>query len=203
MPQQQSIFDKAVVLIDAANSEDPNQDTADGKEWPKELLYSHRMADMLQRYQPDAEDVMKLAIRSQHIQRWKSPRDAYPMDRIGYLKWRKDLYKFHADTAADLLAQAGYDGEAIDRLKVAVAKKKIKQNADTQLLEDVADLVFIEHYQQAFVDKHPEYDEDKWIDIIQKTWKKMSDQGQAFALSGSVKLPEPLVPLIQKALDVG
>ncbi len=203
MPQQPSIFDKAVALIDAANSEDPNQDTADGKEWPKELLYSHRMADMLQRYQPDAEDVMKLAIRSQHIQRWKSPRDAYPMDRIGYLKWRKDLYKFHADTAAALLAQAGYDEAAIDRLKVAVAKKKIKQNADTQLLEDVADLVFIEHYLQAFVDKHPEYDEEKWIDIIQKTWKKMSDQGQAFALSGSVKLPEPLVPLIQKALGVG
>ena len=203
MPQQQSIFDKAVALIDAANSEDPNQDTADGKEWPKELLYSHRMADMLQRYQPDAEDVMKLAIRSQHIQRWKSPRDAYPMDRIGYLKWRKDLYKFHADTAAALLEQAGYDKAAIDRLKVAVAKKKIKQNIDTQLLEDVADLVFIEHYLQAFVDKHPEYDEDKWIDIIQKTWKKMSDQGQAFALSGSVKLPEPLVPLIQKALGVG
>jgi len=146
---------------------------------------------------------MKLAIRSQHIQRWKSPRDAYPMDRIGYLKWRKDLYKFHADTAAALLEQAGYDEEAIDRLKVAVAKKKIKQNIDTQLLEDVADLVFIEHYLQAFVDKHPEYDEDKWIDIIQKTWKKMSDQGQEFALSGSVKLPEPLVPLIQKALEVG
>jgi hypothetical protein len=158
---------------------------------------------MLQRYQPDAEDVMKLAIRSQHIQRWKSPRDAYPMDRIGYLKWRKDLYKFHADTAATLLEQAGYDEAAIDRLKVAVAKKKIKQNADTQLLEDVADLVFIEHYLQAFVDKHPEYDEGKWVDIIQKTWKKMSDQGQAFALSGSVKLPEPLVPLIQKALGVG
>lgn len=203
MPQQPSTFDNAVALIDAANSEDPNRDTADGKEWPKELLYSHRMADMLQRYQPDAEDVMKLAIRSQHIQRWKSPRDAYPMDRIGYLKWRKDLYKFHADTAAALLKQAGYDEEAIDRLKVSVAKKKIKQNADTQLLEDVADLVFIEHYLQAFVDKHPEYDEDKWIDIIQKTWKKMSDQGQEFALSGSVKLPEPLVPLIQKALGVG
>ena len=203
MPQQQSIFDKAVVLIDAANSEDPYQDTADGKEWPKELLYSHRMADMLQRYQPDAEDVMKLAIRSQHIQRWKSPRDAYPMDRIGYLKWRKDLYKFHADTAAVLLEQAGYDEAAIDRLKVAVAKKKIKQNADTQLLEDVADLVFIEHYLQAFVDKHPEYDEDKWLDIIRKTWKKMSKEGQEFALSGSVKLPEPLVPLIQNALGVG
>jgi hypothetical protein len=203
MPQQQSIFDKAVVLIDAANSEDPNQDTADGKEWPKELLYSHRMADMLQRYQPDAEDVMKLAIRSQHIQRWKSPRDAYPMDRIGYLKWRKDLYKFHADTAAVLLEQAGYDEAAIDRLKVAVAKKQIKQNADTQLLEDVADLVFIEHYLQAFVDRHPEYDEDKWLDIIRKTWKKMSKEGQEFALSGSVKLPEPLVPLIQKALGVG
>ena len=84
-----------------------------------------------------------------------------------------------------------------------MAKKQIKQNADTQLLEDVADLVFIEHYLQAFVDRHPEYDEDKWLDIIRKTWKKMSKEGQEFALSGSVKLPEPLVPLIQKALGVG
>lgn len=197
--QDQSIYHKAVALVDAANSEDPNQEVAEGKSWPKELLYSHRMVGMLQRYKPDADDVMKLAIRSQHIQRWKSPRDAYPMDRIGYLQWRKDLYTFHAETAAELLKQAGYDEPAIDRLRVAVAKKQIKQIADTQLLEDTADLVFIEHYLQAFVDKHPEYDEGKWIDIIRKTWKKMSAEGQQFALSGSVSLPETLVPLIQKA----
>ena len=200
MPDQQSTYDKAVALIDAANAEDPNRQTADGKDWPKELLYSHRMADMLDRFKPDADDAMKLAIRSQHIQRWKSRRDAYPMDRIGYLKWRKDLYKFHAQTAADLLAQAGYGEAVIDRLKQAVAKIDIKNNPDTQLLEDVTDLVFIEHYMLEFVGKHPEYDEEKWLDIVRKTWKKMSGPAHEFALSGGITLPEPLIPLIQKAV---
>ncbi|MEA2078637.1 MAG: DUF4202 domain-containing protein, partial [Pseudomonadota bacterium] len=181
MSQQQSAFDKSMALIDAANSEDPNRVAVDGKDWPKELLYSHRMSDMLQRYAPDADDAMKLAIHAQHIQRWKSPRDAYPMDRIGYLKWRKDLYKFHAQTAVDLLVQAGYGEDVIDRVRQAVAKQRIKENPDTQLLEDVTDLVFIEHYMLAFVDRHPDYDEEKWLDIIRKTWKKMSDRAQQFA----------------------
>ena len=203
MSQQQSVFDKSMALIDAANSEDPNQEAADGKDWPKELLYSHRMTDMLLRYTPDADDAMQLAIHAQHIQRWRSPRDAYPMDRIGYLQWRKDLYKFHAQTAADLLVQAGYGEDVIDRVKQAVAKKGIKDNPDTQLLEDVTDLVFIEHYMLGFVNRHPDYDEEKWLDIIRKTWKKMSDRAQQFALSGSIKLPEPLIPLIQKAVANG
>ena len=203
MSRQQLVFDKSMALIDAANSEDPNQEAADGKDWPKELLYSHRMTDMLLRYTPDADDAMQLAIHAQHIQRWRSPRDAYPMDRIGYLQWRKDLYKFHAQTAADLLAQAGYGEDVIDRVKQAVAKKGIKDNPDTQLLEDVTDLVFIEHYMLGFVNRHPDYDEEKWLDIIRKTWKKMSDRAQQFALSGSIKLPEPLIPLIQKAVANG
>ena len=198
---QQALYDKAVELIDAANSEDPNQETdAEGKTWPKELLYSHRMSDMLERYAPDADDAMKLAIRAQHIQRWKSPRSNYPMDRTGYLMWRTDLYKFHANTTGDLMAQAGYDEETIERVKKAVGKKSLKRNPDTQLLEDVVDLVFIEHYMLEFAGKHPEYDEAKWIDIIQKTWKKMSDEAHAFALSGKIKLPEPLIPLIQKSI---
>ncbi|MDX2456991.1 MAG: DUF4202 domain-containing protein [Gammaproteobacteria bacterium] len=201
MPQQQSAFDKSMALIDAANSEDPNQETAEGKDWPKELLYSHRMSDMLQRYAPDADEVMQLAIRAQHIQRWKSRRDAYPMDRIGYLQWRKDLYKTQAQTAADLLVQAGYGEDVISRVKQAVAKQRIKENPDTQLLEDVTDLVFIEHYMLAFTSKHPDYDEEKWLDIIRKTWKKMSNRAQQFVLSGSIKLPEPLVPLVQKAVS--
>ena len=203
MSQEQSAFEKSMALIDAANSEDPNRETVDGKDWPKELLYSHRMTDMQQRYAPDADEAIKLALRAQHIQRWKSRRDAYPMDRIGYLQWRKDLYKIQAQTAADLLAQAGYDDEVIERVKNAVAKKAIKENPDTQLLEDVTGLVFIEHYMLAFANKHPEYDEDKWLDIIRKTWNKMTDRAQQFALSGSVKLPEPLVPLVQKAVANG
>ncbi|MBT4836660.1 MAG: DUF4202 domain-containing protein [Methylococcales bacterium] len=195
------IFEKAISLIDAANSEDPNKVTdKDGKEWPKELIYSHRMSDMLDRYKPDADEVQQISIRGQHVKRWTSQRKSYPMDRIGYLKWRTDLYKFHANTTADFMEQSGYNEEDLERVKKMVGKKGIKSNPDTQLLEDVADLVFIEHYLQEFVDKHPEYTEDKWIDIVQKTWKKMSETGQKFALSGKIILPETLVPLIQKAL---
>ena len=201
MSQQDQAYEKAVALIDAANGSDPNHETdIDGKVWPKELLYSQRMTDMQQRYAPDADDVMKLAIRAQHIERWKSPRSDYPEGRQGYLKWRTDLYKFHADTTGRLMAEAGYHEDDIERMKMAVGKRKLKVNPDTQLLEDVIDLVFIEHYMLAFAAKHPEYDEEKWADIIRKTWKKMSERGQQFALSGSITLPEPLAPLIQKAI---
>jgi len=200
MPQTQSTYAKALALIDAANGADPNQVSAGGKEWPKELLYSERMSDMLERYAPGADDPMKLAIRAQHIERWKSPRSDYPMDRIGYLKWRKDLYKIQANTAAKLLLQAGYDDEVIERVRNSVAKKNIKASADTQLLEDVTDLVFMEHYMLEFVGKHPDYSEEKWIEIIQKTWRKMSSAAHDFALSGKINLPESLLPLVQRAV---
>ena len=198
---QQSIFNQAIKLIDAANSEDPNMESSDGKEIPKELLYSQRMSDMQERFAPDADDAMKLALRAQHIQRWKSDRRDYPMNKKGYHQWRTALYTFHADTAAALLSKAGYDENFIERVKLAVSKKSIKTNPDTQLLENVSALVFIEHYMLAFANKHPEYDEAKWIDIIRKTWRKMTDSAHEFALSGNITLPEPLVPLIQKALS--
>lgn len=193
-------LDKAIELVDASNSEDPNLETSDGKDWPKELLYSHRMSNMLERYDADADEVGKISVRAQHIQRWKSPRSDFPMNRKGYHQWRTALYKFHADTTAALLKQAGYDEEVIERVRLAVGKKSLKTNTDTQLLEDVIALVFIEHYMQAFADKHPEYDEEKWIEIIRKTWNKMTARGQQFALAGNIALPEPLVPLIQKSI---
>jgi hypothetical protein len=197
----QTFFEKAMALIDAANSEDPNHEADEtGKRWPKEHLYAQRMSNVLQRFMPDADDVSKLAIRAQHIQRWKSPRSNYPMDRNGYLKWRTDLYRFHAETLGKLMTQAGYSAADVERAGKMVGKKSVKSNPDAQLLEDVASLVFIEYYMLEFAGKHPEYDEAKWIGIIQKTWKKMSAKGQQFALSGGIKLPEPLVPLIQKAL---
>lgn len=191
----QQAFDQAVSLMDAANSEDPNIETADGKEWPKELLYSRRMSEMLERYKPMVDDVAKLAIRGQHIQRWKSPRDDYPMNRQGYHQWRTNLYGFHADAVAGLMSKAGYDEASLERVKKAVGKRELKVNDDTQLLEDVASLVFIEHYLLAFAEKHPEYTEEKWIDIIRKTWKKMSSDAHEFALAGNIKLPEALTPL--------
>lgn len=197
----QQAFDQVVTLMDAANSEDPNIEISEGKEWPKELLYSHRMADMLARYKPESDDVINLGIRGQHMLRWKSPRTDYSMDRKGYHQWRTQLYTFHANSVVELMEKAGYDEGSLERVRLAVGKKSIKSNPDTQLLEDVAGLVFIEHYMLAFAEKHPEYDEEKWIDIIRKTWNKMSDDAHAFALSGKLVLPEPLIPLIQKSVS--
>lgn len=196
----QQAFDDVVKMMDAANSEDPNIETADGKEWPKELLYANRMSEMLERYKPESDNVAKLAIRGQHIMRWKSPRSDYPMDRKGYHQWRTALYTFHANNVAELMEKVGYDEESLDRVRQAVGKKALKKNPDTQLLEDVAALVFIEYYMLAFAEKHPEYDEAKWIDIIRKTWRKMTEDAHEFALSGKLVLPEPLIPLIQKSV---
>lgn len=199
-----SPYERAVALIDAANAEDPRSDTdADGRPVPRELLYGQRMAAMIERYAPEADEVQKLAVRAQHIQRWKTPRDSYPMTRDGYLQWRTGLYKFHAETCGRLMQAAGCDAAAIERARQAVGKRGLKVNADTQLLEDVTDLVFIEHYMLGFAGQHAEYTEEKWLDIIRKTWKKMSPRAHAFALSGQLKLPAPLVPLITKAVAEG
>lgn len=196
-----NLFDAVIVAFDQANAEDPNKEIADGKEYPKELLYAQRMTEMQERFAPDASEAVKFACRAQHIQRWKSPRSDYPMDKKGYMLWRTNLYKFHADTAGALMKQVGYDDEMIARVKTIVGKKELKINPETQLMEDVVDLVFIEHYMLAFAALHPEYDEAKWIVIIKKTWDKMSDSAHQFALAGKIKLPEALVPLILKAVQ--
>lgn len=197
----QERYRAAIDAFDRANAEDPNKETANEKEYPKELLYAQRMSEMQERYAPDAPEAVKLAVRAQHIQRWKVPRNSYPMDRQGYLQWRTGLYKFHAETAGRIMQEAGYDGAMIERVKTIVSKKGLKVNPETQLMEDVVDLVFIEHYMTAFASQHPEYDEAKWIEIIRKTWQKMSSRAHEFALAGKVKLPEPLVPLILKAVQ--
>lgn len=196
MSEQQTRFERAIALFDAANAEDPNRDEGQ----PKELLYAHRMSGMLDRFAPEASEAVKLAVRAQHIRRWTVPRDSYPMTKDGYYAWRTGLYKFHAETAGELMRQAGYDDAMIDRVKAAVGKRGLKVNPETQLLEDVTDLVFIEYYMLAFAGSKPDYDEEKWLVIIRKTWNKMSDAAHTFALSGAIKLPEPLVPLIVKAI---
>ena len=98
------------------------------------------------------------------------------------------------------MQQAGYDEAMIEQVKAAVGKRGIKANPDTQMLEDVTDLVFIEHYMLGFAGQHADYSEEKWLEIVRKTWKKMSDRAHAFATGGGIKLPEPLVPLILKAI---
>jgi Domain of unknown function (DUF4202) len=189
-------FDATIACFDAANAEDPNRDEGQ----PKELLYAQRMSAMLARFAPEAPESVQLAVRAQHIQRWKTPRASYPMDRQGYLQWRTGLYKFHAETAGRIMRETGYDAETIERVQAAVGKKGIKVNAETQLLEDVTDLVFLEHYLAGFAARHPDYDEAKWIEIIRKTWQKMSADAREFVLAGKVSLPEALTPLILKAV---
>ncbi len=197
---QDQLFKKAIELIQQANAEDPNIELLDGKEMQKEVIYSERMLDMINRFLPDADDVAKISVSGQHIQRWKSPRKDFPMNRKGYHQWRTGLYKFHAETTAKILEGVGYDEAFIERVKLAIGKKNLKNNADTQILEDIAALTFIEHYMVAMYNNFPQYDEEKWIDIIIRTWKKMSSQAQEFALSGKLVLPEALVPVIQKAI---
>lgn len=194
-------YQRAIALFDAANGEDPNVVVVDGTEWPKELLYSERMTEMQQRFAPDASESVCLACRAQHIQRWKIPRKDYPMTPEGYQHWRTTLYKFHAEVAGKLMKEAGYDDEMIERVKKVVAKRGLKVNPETQMMEDVADLVFIEHYMLGFAGQKPEYTEEKWLDIIRKTWKKMSENAHTFVLAGRVRLPEQLAPLILKAVQ--
>ncbi|MGO2075527.1 MAG: DUF4202 domain-containing protein [Pseudoalteromonas sp.] len=194
------MFEQVITLIDEVNNQDPNQEQHNDNVWPKERLYSERMTDMLNRFQPDADELMHIAVRAQHIKRWCSPRSDFPLNKQGYHQWRSALYIFHADTVVELMQQAGCSEAQQQRVYNAVAKKQIKRNPDSQLVEDIASLVFIEHYMLAFAQTKPDYDEQKWIGILQRTWQKMSPQAHEFVLAGNVTLPAPLVPLIEKAL---
>jgi len=190
-------FTQAIALFDAANAQDPNQEEGQ----PKELLYAQRMTDMIGRFAPEASEIAQLAVRAQHIQRWTVPRSTYPLGKPGYFAWRTGLYRFHAETAGELMRQAGYDDSMIEQVKAAVGKQGIKTNSDSQLVEDVSCLVFIEHYMLGFAGQQPDYTEEKWLSIIRKTWKKMSSTAHAFATTGGIRLPEALFPLILKAVS--
>jgi len=199
MIANQERFNQAIALFDAANAQDPNTDEGQ----PKELRYARRMTEMIGRFAPEAGEVAQLAVRAQHIERWTVPRSSYPLGKPGYFAWRTGLYRLHAETAGALMQQAGYDEATIAQVKAAIGKQDIKTNPDTQLLEDVSSLVFLEHYMLGFAGQHAEYSEEKWLDIVRKTWKKMSGDAQTFATSGGIKLPEPLLPLILKAVAGG
>ncbi len=183
-------------LFDAANAEDPHKEEADGKTYPKELLYAMRMSRKLDDFEPHASEALQLTARCQHIRRWEIPRESYDMDRTGYLKWRRDLKKFHAQTATEILQSLGYPHETIDRVAFLLEKKKLKRDPETQTLEDVICLVFLQYYLEPFMEKHPE---GKLIDILQKTWNKMSEEGRDAALK--LPLSESSRRLIGKALD--
>ena len=193
-------FERALARFDTANAEDPNRESADGRERPKELLYAERMTAMLERFAPDASEVLRLAARCQHIQRWKIPRAEYPMDRIGYLQWRKRLNKFHAQLAGDILRDVGYDEATIARVGSLLKKETLKSDPEVQALEDVVDLVFLESYLAGFVAARGHYDNAKFLDILRKTAKKMSARGRTAALT-LIDVPAALLPAVRTGMS--
>jgi len=178
-------FSTAISKFDEYNSADPNKETIDGMPVAKELVYARRMSERLLKFAPGASEEVQLAARCQHIGRWQIPRSTYPADRKGYLLWRNKLKEYHATLACGLLKESGYGQEIIERVKFLVLKKDLRYNKDTQLLEDVVCLVFLEFYLEDFASKH---EDQKVIDILRKTMNKMSTEAKAAV--GQISLNE-------------
>ncbi len=189
-------FRKAIEGFDRANADDPNMELVSSRQQAKELVYSQRMTATLDEFEPTASEVVRLAARCQHIRRWTIPRATYPEGRDGYRRWRTDLAQFHAEKAADILTVVGYDADTVQRVQVLLRKERLKVDAEVQLLEDVACLVFLTYYLRAFVNQHEEL---KVVEVLRKTWRKMSTRGQSTALE--LNLPDDLRSLIGLAIS--
>ncbi len=186
-----SRLNQVLGAIDAANSADPSLE--DGQ--PAALLYGRRMSAQLGLFAPEASELLQIAVRGQHIERWAIPRADYPMDKPGYFRWRNALKARHAQRLTEIMAAAGYSAEGAERVGQIVRKERLKSDEEAQTLEDVACLVFLEFYSEPFLSK---YDEVKGVDIVQKTWRKMSEAGHAAALGMS--LAPGVAAIVGKAL---
>ena len=170
---------QALAAIDAANVADPNTITYNGEEQPKELCHSRLATEWLDRLAPDATEAQKLAARAHHLRRWEIPRDSYPKDRAGYLRWRTELGRFHAEETAKLLAEAGYDTETIERVKAIIRKRNLKGDTEVQTHEDVLCLVFLSTQLDMLT---ADLETDKLIEVLAKSLNKMSEEGRQQAL---------------------
>jgi hypothetical protein len=187
---------KAFSLFDELNARDPRRDAVEGTEQPRELVYARRMSEVLDRFEPDASEPLRLAVRAQHIARWTIPRSEYPAGREGYKQWRSRLMQYHAGVAGEILRQVGYDADVAERVGKLIRKQGLKRDAEAQTLEDVACLVFLRHYLEEFAREHPE---EKVIEILKKTWVKMSDRAQRAALA--LDVGEQVKRLVARALE--
>jgi len=186
--------ERARGLVDAAHAADPSR-SADGR--PAELAYADRMERWVVRINPGADPILRLAARCQHLERWTVPRGSFPLGRPGYLAWRTSLYGKQAERARQLLLEAGVpEGEAA-AAATWVSKKGLRTNPGTQALEDAAILVFLESEIEAFAAQHAEYPREKFLDILKKTWRKMSPRAQELALG--LELPPAIAALVRDA----
>ncbi len=189
-------LDTVLGLIDKANAADPNTIDDDGRDRPAELVYGERMDSALAGFRPGSSEHLQIAARGQHIERWTSPRHSYPEGRVGYLKWRKDLKDFHARRTAELMTEAGYGEDDCARVGALIRKERLKQDPEAQTLEDTACLVFLEHYAAEFIDGHTD---EKVIDILAKTARKMSSDG--IAAAAGLPMAPRLAALLTRALE--
>ncbi len=186
---------KVFLQIDRINAEDKQIEISDGQAYPKELIYGQRMSETLTLFEQSSE-TLQIAVRAQHIKRWAIPRADYPMDRQGYLKWRTQLKIFHGDITAEIMEKSGYNESEIKEVRDLLMKKNLKSNINSQTLEDVACLVFLQYYIEDFI-SHKE--EEMTINILRKTWSKMSENAHVLALK--FEYSTEVSKLIGKALN--
>ncbi|MGO1431343.1 MULTISPECIES: DUF4202 domain-containing protein [unclassified Halomonas] len=189
-------FEQTLVAIDALHAEDPRATTlTDGTSMPQELAYAQRMSGWLDCVHDAPDEVLRLAVRAQHLQRWLVPRAEYPEGRVGYLTWRRDQSIRAGDATAQLMLEAGYSDKDANRAAKIIGKKGLGRDADVQALEDCACLVFLENY---FADFSRKIEHDHMVRIVQMTWRKMSPRAHALAL----KLPmsNASLALVKEAL---
>jgi Domain of unknown function (DUF4202) len=188
-------YDRAREAIDAAHAADPHR-TADR---PAEAVYAERMEAWVTRLVPAAPPLLRLAARCQHLERWLVPRSSFPEGKPGYFAWRKSLYAKQAERARALLTTAGVPAAEADEAATWVSKTGLKTNPGTQALEDAACLVFLENEIGAFAAQHADYPREKFVDIVRKTWRKMSAGAQQAALG--LELPPAVAALVAEAVS--
>ncbi len=186
---------RAIAAFRALNAQDPNRVLDGGAQRPRELVDAERLSAWVERLEPSPSEALALASHCQHLCRWKVPRGDFPEGRVGYLTWRKALARVHADQAAEVLRSVGYDDALIAEVRRINLKQARLENADVQTMEDALCLAFLEHELEEFAEKH---DEAKVVDIIQKTWVKMSERGHQRALA--LALPSHAGALVARAL---
>jgi len=188
-------YDRARQLIDSAHTADPAR-TPDGR--AAELVYADRVEAWVVKLIADAAPILRLAARCQHLERWLTPRATFPEGKVGYLTWRRSLYVKQAERARELLVTAGISAKEANEAATWVSKTGLKTNSGTQALEDAAVLVFLENEIGAFAAQHADYPREKFIDILKKTWRKLSPAGQQAALG--LDLPPAIAALVREAL---
>ena len=173
-------FERAVAAIDAVNARDPNRLTVRGSIRPKELAHAELATEWVRKLAPQAGEELLLAARAHHIERWTRPRQDYPDGRTGYLRWRKNLQNLHAARVGEILAEHGYGEEAVSRVQDLVRKRDLKQDPEVQVLEDALCLIFLETQLHEIVERLS--DDEKVIDVLVKSLRKMSPSGRRAAL---------------------